>query len=58
MDQHAVEMVASRVQGEELVVESVRKPGQRVPIRRVGGRKRPFYGAPRQTAANMEIEVT
>ena len=55
MNQHAVEMMAGRVQGKELVVESMRQPSQGMPIKSVGRGKGPPDGAPGQTTLDVEI---
>ncbi len=46
MNQQAVKMMARRIQPKQLIVERMRQPCQRMPIRRVGGREGPLDGAP------------
>src|ERR1700691_958008 len=48
-------MMACRVQGKELVIEGMRKPGQRMPIRRISGGKGPVDGAPAE--ATMDVGI-
>jgi hypothetical protein len=48
-------MMAGRVQGKELVVESMRQPSQGMPIKSVGRGKGPPDGAPGQTTLDVEI---
>jgi len=46
VNQQAVKMMARRIQPKQLIVERMRQPCQRMPIRRVGGREGPLDGAP------------
>ena len=46
VQQHVHEVVAARVEPEQLDVEHVREPGQRVPVAHVERRERPDHPAP------------
>ena len=48
-------MVTSRIQLEELVVESVRQPGNWVPVGVIKTRECPLHGVPSQTRAHMRV---
>src|ERR1700677_1367414 len=48
-------MMAGRVQRKKLVVEGMRKPGERMPIRRISGGKGPVDGAPAE--ATMDVGI-
>src|SRR5271156_796961 len=56
MNQHAVEVMAGRVQRKELVIESMREPSQGMPIRRrFCGREGPLDRGPPEAATNIRI---
>src|ERR1700679_3437684 len=48
-------MVASRVKVKKLVIQSMRQPGQGMPVSIIKRGKRPLHGVPRQTMLNMGI---
>ena len=55
MEQDIHIVITRRVQLEKLIVQSVREPGDRVPVGRVTAGECPGYGFPRQSAANVRI---
>src|ERR1700685_7508 len=48
-------MMACRIQRKKLVVKSMRKPGELMPIRRISGGEGPAHGAPAQ--ATMDVGI-
>src|SRR5579871_401341 len=55
MKQKADVMVSGRIQSEKLAVESVRKPGQRMPIPGMKRRKGPLHCGPGDARENRRI---
>src|SRR5208283_2432706 len=50
-------VVAARIEDKELAIQSMRKPGKRVPIVRIKGRGRPFDGVPTQTHGYVRVLI-
>ena len=48
-------MVANRIEVEELAVQCMRQPCQRVPVALIKSRERPLHGGPRQATLNMPV---
>src|SRR5713226_3719496 len=55
MEKHVDGMGARRVQAEKLAIESMRQPGDRVPVQRFGGVKGPNDGIPGDSGTNPGI---
>jgi hypothetical protein len=55
VNQHAVQVMACRVQGKKLVIKSMGNPGDRMPVLRLSGGECPLDGAPRYAGMNVRI---
>jgi len=55
MDEYIVEVMAGRIQGKQLVIERVREPRKRMPVRSLGGGERPLDGGPAQAVMNVRV---
>jgi hypothetical protein len=55
MEKHVDGMGAGWVQAENLAIESMREPGDRVPVRRFRGVESPNDGVPGEPGTNVEI---
>ena len=55
VQEQARQMMEARVQAEELAIEHVREPGQRVPVGRVAGREGPPH--PLETEPRSDVEI-
>ena len=57
MQKHIDDMWSPRIQAEDLAIESVRKPGHRMPVGGVRSAKGPNHGIPREAGTNLRIFV-
>jgi hypothetical protein len=55
LEEQAGQVMARRIQPEQLNIEHVRKPGERVPVGGMPGLKRPGQPFPAQTALHLRI---
>ena len=55
VQQHVDQVMPAGVEAEQLDVQHVRKPGQRKPVRRLGGRERPLHAGRRHALAHVRI---
>ena len=55
MEKHVDGVGARRVQAENLAIEGMREPGDRVPVRRFRGVKGPNDGVPGESGTNLGI---
>ena len=55
MEKHVDGVLTRRVQAENLAIESMREPGDRVPVRRFRGLKSPNHGVPAESGTDLGI---